>query len=155
MREGETPLTRIRASAVCVAHVAHEPSEGALLCVRLRDPSSGVVRVVPPGGAIERGETAAEAAAREALEETGYRVAVEPAHTRIARYPYTWDGVRRLVTTHFFRVRLLGDTQARPVRDASYNEGVVWLPLAALERELGFEPAILSAVRALIAPLKS
>jgi len=47
-----------------------------------------------PGGAIETGETAAEAVVREVFEETGYRVKVErivgvysdPVHTTI-RYP--------------------------------------------------------------------
>ena len=142
---------RIRASVVCV-HRDPGTSSGELLCVRLRDPHSGVARLFPPGGAIEPGESPSEAALREALEETGYRVALTHQPPRIARYPYTWNGVERLVTTHFFRVALIGDKAgAEPVHDASYHEGVLWLPLDQVDRELGFEPAILDAVHALIA----
>ena len=141
---------RIRASIVCMHRSGASGAE--LLCVRLRDPHSGVARLFPPGGAIEPGETPSAAAEREALEETGYRVAILDEPMRVARYPYTWNGVERLVTTHFFRAQLIGDKDSgAPVHDASYHEGVVWLPLDALDRELGFEPAILDAVRALIA----
>jgi 8-oxo-dGTP pyrophosphatase MutT (NUDIX family) len=135
---------RIRASVVCV-------HEGELLCVRLRDPKTGIAQLFPPGGAIKPGESAGAAAERETLEETGYRVALASGHAYVARYPYTWNGTSRSVTTHFFRARLLDDKHgAAAVHDASYHEGVVWLPLAELDRALGFEPAILAAVRALV-----
>jgi 8-oxo-dGTP pyrophosphatase MutT (NUDIX family) len=135
---------RIRASVVCVWR-------GQLLCVRMRDPQSRVARLFPPGGGIEPNESPSEAAAREALEETGYRVAIIPERMHIARYPYTWDGITRPITTHFFAAQLLDDPpHAEPVNDASYNEGVVWLPLDQLDDELSFEPAILGGVRALL-----
>jgi 8-oxo-dGTP pyrophosphatase MutT (NUDIX family) len=135
---------RTRASVVCVWR-------GQLLCVRMRDPRSKVARLFPPGGGIEPDESPSEAAAREALEETGYRMAIDAERMHIARYPYTWTGVTRRITTHFFAAQLLGDpSHPEPVDDASYNEGVVWLPLEQLDRELGFEPAILNGVRALL-----
>ena len=141
---------RIRASVICV-HDLPAPIGRALLCIRMRDPSSRVLRILPPGGGVEPGESPRQAAAREALEETGYRVALRDAPARIARYPYTWDGVPRSITTHFFRAELLGDPATpAPVDDPSFNEGVAWLPLDAIDRELGFEPAILEAVRELI-----
>jgi len=141
---------RIRAGVVCL-HDFAEPSGRALLCVRMRDPATGVARLFPPGGGLEPAESIPDAAARETLEETGLRVTVRPETERIARYPYTWEGVTRAITTHFFRAELLDDPAApAPVDDASYNEGVVWLPLAELDRALGFEPAILEAVRHLI-----
>jgi len=142
---GRESPKRIRASVVCV-------HEGELLCVRLRDPKTGVAQLFPPGGAIEPGESASVAAERETLEETGYRVVLASGQAHVARYPYTWNGTPRRVTTHFFRAWLLdGKQSAAPVHDASYHEGVVWLPLAELDRTLGFEPAILAAVRALVA----
>jgi 8-oxo-dGTP pyrophosphatase MutT (NUDIX family) len=117
----------------------------------MRDPVSRVARLFPPGGGIEPGESPGEAAAREALEETGYPVAIKPERVHIARYPYTWHGITRPITTHFLAAHLLCDpAHAEPVNDASYNEGVVWLPLDQLDHELGFEPAILHGVRALL-----
>lgn len=136
-------MRRMRASAVCV-------HEGELLCVRLRDPVSRVARLFVPGGAVEPDETPAEAAARETWEETGYRVAIDPGSERVVRYPFVWAGVEVDCTTHFFHARLEDALRApSPTRDADYNEGVVWLKLADLDRELGFHRAICAAVRAL------
>lgn len=135
---------RIRASAVCVWR-------GQLLCVRMRDPLSRLARLFPPGGGVEPDERPSQTAEREALEETGYRVAVDAHRMSIARYPYTWSGVTHAITTHFFAAQLLTDAaHPEPVNDASYNEGVVWLPVDQIDRELGFEPAILRGVRALL-----
>jgi 8-oxo-dGTP pyrophosphatase MutT (NUDIX family) len=135
---------RIRASVVCVWR-------GQLLCVRMRDPLSRIARLFPPGGGVEPDESPSQTAAREALEETGYRVAVDPERTSVARYAYTWSGVAHAITTHFFAAQLLSDAaHPEPVNDPSYNEGVVWLPLEQVDRELGFEPAILRGVRALL-----
>jgi 8-oxo-dGTP pyrophosphatase MutT (NUDIX family) len=137
-------MRRERASAVCV-------HEGALLCVRLRDPLTRVARLFVPGGKIERGESAAAAAAREVFEETGYAVEVDPAACVTARYPYTWMGIEIAVTTHFFRARLAGDRRAAlPTHDASYNEGACWLPLEQLDAELAFHRGIHEAVRTLV-----
>ncbi len=131
---------------------APDEDAGALLCVRLRDPSTGVARVFPPGGGIEAGEDARGAALREALEETGYRVQLLNEPALVARAPFTWGGMLRDVTTHYFRAALLGGREsALPVQDASFNEGVVWLPRAAIDRELGFDATILTSVRALLA----
>jgi tRNA(adenine34) deaminase len=143
-RDTKPGKLRIRASAVCV-HRAQ------LLCVRMRDPRSHVVRLFAPGGAIEPGETPAMAAAREALEETGYRVQIDATSEVVAHYPYEWDGVLVQVTTHFFRGTLT-DPSAPPqiVSDASYHEGVIWLPLSEIHTELGFHPAIFSAIAQLL-----
>lgn len=137
-------MQRIRASAVCV-------DEGALLCVRLRDPISGNARLFVPGGAVEVGETPAQAATRETREETGYLVAVDPRSQHVVRYPFTWAGLEVDCTTHFFRAALVSPSGAAgPVHPDSIHEGVEWLPLAQLERELGFHAAILQAVQALV-----
>jgi tRNA(adenine34) deaminase len=143
-RDTKPGKLRIRASAVCV-HRAQ------LLCVRMRDPQTRIARLFAPGGAIEPGETAAMAAAREALEETGYRVQIDRASEVVAHYPYEWDGVLVQVTTHFFRGSL-ADPEAppEPVTDASYHEGVIWLPLSDVQTQLGFHPAIFSAIAQLL-----
>lgn len=136
-------MRRLRASAVCV-------HDGELLCVRLRDPVTGILRLFAPGGAVEPGETPAQAAARETFEETGYRVQPDLGSERIARYPFVWAGENVDCTTHFFRARLRGDKRApAATRDADYNEGAVWLPLCQLEDALGFHREIHAALLAL------
>jgi 8-oxo-dGTP pyrophosphatase MutT (NUDIX family) len=122
-----------------------------LLCVCLRDPATQVARLFPPGGKIEPGELPLMAAEREALEETGYRVIADPTRQWIARYPYTWNGVARTISTHFFAARLADPAQAPlPVDDAHYNETTIWLPIARLAHELGFQADILDAVQRLL-----
>jgi len=136
-------MRRERASAVCV-------HDGELLCVRLRDPATAIARLYVPGGGIEAGETWAAAAEREALEETGHAVRVDPVSELVARYPFTWAGFDIDVTTHFFRAILVGAREApAPVHDDPWNEGVVWLPLDRIEAELDYQPAILESVRTL------
>jgi A/G-specific adenine glycosylase len=138
-----TTIDRVRASTVCV-------HQGRLLCLQLRDPRTRVARLFVPGGAVEPAETPAEAAMRETLEETGYRVRVHGlAHC--VRYPFTWNGQEFAVETHFFAAELI-DPSAAPdlVDDADYNEGVLWLPLADLPSALGFDETILAAVQSIL-----
>lgn len=117
----------------------------------MRDPLSRIARLFVPGGAIEAGETPAIAAAREAFEETGHRVQIDSTSEVVAHYPYEWDGVLVQVTTHFFRGSLVEpDRSPAPVTDASYNEGVIWLPVSEVRTALGFHPTILSAIEQLI-----
>jgi 8-oxo-dGTP pyrophosphatase MutT (NUDIX family) len=136
--------SRTRASAICV-------HDGKLLCVRLRDPHTRLARLFAPGGAVEPGETPREAAERETLEETGYVVIADAASERIEHYDFTWNALDLAVTTHFFRATLRDPTQAvRPVDDASYHEGVVWLELELVSTALAFDANILRAVSALL-----
>ena len=77
-------------------------AEDQLLLVRLRDPASGMEAFYPPGGGIDEGESPADAARRETLEETGLHVVVDPASELVARYPFVWNATAYDVTTHFF-----------------------------------------------------
>lgn len=131
---------RQRASAVCLVH-------GRLLLVRMRDPSTRVELLFPPGGGIEPGETPEETARRETLEETGLRVRVDRASVVTVRYPYPWAGQTFDVTTHYFLAML--DEPFREdlpnVRDADYNLGAVWVEEAASFAQMA--PIIAGAVR--------
>jgi 8-oxo-dGTP pyrophosphatase MutT (NUDIX family) len=121
--------------------------------VRLRDPTTRLSRLFVPGGAIEPGEQAWQTAERETLEETGYRVRAEPEHTIVASYPFEWDGALYQVTTCFVRARLVdAATTPLPVNDADFHEGVCWIDVTEIPRELGFHPDILSAVSQLARP---
>jgi 8-oxo-dGTP pyrophosphatase MutT (NUDIX family) len=134
---------RVRASAVCV-------HERELLCVRLRDPLSRVARLFVPGGQLEPPETPAQAAIREAFEETGYHIALDPSSELVVPYPFVWAGQRIECQTHFFRATLQSPRDSpAPIADADYHEGVVWLPLHDLV-ELDFSAAIYAAVRSLL-----
>jgi 8-oxo-dGTP pyrophosphatase MutT (NUDIX family) len=128
---------RVRASALCLA-------EGHLLLVRLRDPVTGVEALYPPGGAIEPGETPEEAARRETLEETGLAVRIEPSVRLVDTYPFTWGDAHRLITTHYYGASLEGpfNPVVPPVKDADYNLGASWVPVAEALELLAVNPVI-------------
>jgi 8-oxo-dGTP pyrophosphatase MutT (NUDIX family) len=121
---------------------------GRLLLVRLRDPVSGVEALYPPGGGIEAGETPAEAARRETLEETGVHVRIDPGVELVETYPFCWAGTDYEVTTHYFAAALEDafDPTLPEVIDAPYNLGAVWLPVDEALRAMSVHPAIASAV---------
>jgi 8-oxo-dGTP diphosphatase len=68
--DDEKPAVRVE----CAGAVVRDEAGRLLLVRRGRPPAAGLWSL--PGGRIEPGETAAEAAAREVLEETGLRVSV-------------------------------------------------------------------------------
>lgn len=140
--------TRVRASALVV-------HDGQVLLVRLRDPVSHVEALYPPGGAIEPGERPAEAARRETLEETGLHVVVDEASVLVDVYPFVWAGHHVDVTTHYFAARLAPDEVAalRPVVDADYNLGSLWIPLAQVPAALATHPVIAAACARVLAAL--
>lgn len=138
----EKPQKRTRASALCV-------HDGKLLMVRLRDPVSQIARLFPPGGSLEMGETPEAGAERETLEETGYRVAVDPASRSTVDYPFQWAGQKVECRTHFFLARLASETPQAPQMDP-IHEGVEWVALANVARELDFHPQLKAAITRLI-----
>lgn len=132
-------IVRARATVV----VIHEER---LLGFHARDPFSGEEYFFLPGGRIEDGEEARATAVRETLEETGYRIRLDPAREFFARYDFEWNGAVNECHTWFYRGYLEPAAQSPPpVKDASYHLGVAWVPIAAGEATLSYHPAILEA----------
>ena len=106
-----------------------------------------------PGGLIEPGESAHEAAKRETLEETGYKVELVKGINFTRRYDFEWNGVVYDCTTQFLAGRILSETPA-PVTDASYHQGVSWLPINKIESVFSYHTDILEPIRAIVEQLK-
>jgi 8-oxo-dGTP diphosphatase len=107
---------------------------GRLLLVRRRNPPAAGAWSLP-GGRIEPGETAAEAAAREVREETGLVVDVGAAVLRLPAVDGRWD-----ITD--FAARVVGGELA-PASDASDARWVTDAELARLDTT----PGLLDALR--------
>jgi 8-oxo-dGTP diphosphatase len=83
-----------------------------------------------PKGLVDRGETPAETALREAFEETGVRGRLESKLGDV-RYVYTWDGERVFKVVSFFLARATrGRIGALPAGMEVEVADVRWLPLA-------------------------
>ena len=85
-----------------------EPA-GRLLLMKWRDPEDGRCAWEPPGGGVEPGETLAEAAERELLEEAGIVARVGARWLRAGRDD-TWKGERRRRSEAYFAARAADDT---------------------------------------------
>jgi len=136
-------IIRQRASAICFHN-------NELLVVRLKDPYSKIEHWFPPGGAVEEGEIPAEAARRETLEETGYKIEICVESELVNNYNYLWNNTNYRVTTHWFAAKLLSLEPVKEVDDADYLIAVGWLKKEQWNIEFSFCREILEAVEKLI-----
>lgn len=115
------------------------------------DPTSQTPYFFLPGGAIEPGESASAAAARECLEETGYKVRVLEETAFERKYDFPWDGRIHACRTIFY-VGVLEQEWTPPhkVEDATYHKGVDWVDAAKASTIFAYNKDILWAVQKLL-----
>jgi 8-oxo-dGTP pyrophosphatase MutT (NUDIX family) len=87
-----------------------------------------------PKGLVEEGESPEATAAREVLEETGYRGEIRAPLGEVS-YWFVWEGTRIRKTVHFFLMHATGEEQAP--RDHEMEE-VRWFPLDEATEVAGF-----------------
>ncbi len=102
-----------------------------------------------PGGAIEPGETPAEAAVRETHEETGYQCELATNIATISHYQFRWDGLVYDCECHWFLATPLNDLP-KQVDDAQYLLGARWLPADRVIALMSYHPHIQKITRELL-----
>ena len=126
---GENGITRVRTATLCV-------SDGKLLCVELRDPTTRKRFWSLPGGAVEQGESAVTASERWRASPEVIVTLLAPDRARLAQ---------RAIEAIEFRGDLLDD-QPGPVNDADFLLGCAWLPVDRIARLLSPHPEISDTV---------
>jgi 8-oxo-dGTP pyrophosphatase MutT (NUDIX family) len=124
--------TRPTARVVCL------DAADRVLLLRWRDPADGTFLWEPPGGGIEAGETAFDAARRELVEETGLDPGAVGEYGVTVRRDVRWKGVRFVGPEEYFLARFAAD---RPeVRGTGLTEGerhdlqeYAWVPVTAFD----------------------
>jgi len=97
--------------------------EGRIALVRVEKPGHGAWHDLP-GGALDSGETAAQAVVREFGEETGLEVAVREAFARADQYFVNTDGAAFNNRGTFFELALEGENAGLKVED---DHTLVWM----------------------------
>ena len=116
-----------------------------LLVVWLKDPGRKESLPFPPGGTLEPGESAAQAAEREAFEETGYRVKIDDKRSRRLRYDFEWDHQIYDCETEFFAAQLVSPVAER-APDEKFLDRVEWMPLSQVKEAFCFHQGIRDCV---------
>ncbi|OQW48883.1 MAG: hypothetical protein A4S09_13015 [Proteobacteria bacterium SG_bin7] len=134
-------LIRKRVSVVIV-------NDGKILGFYAEDPFSKRKYFFLPGGVLEKNESDEQAAIRETLEETGYKITLNDKKV-VKTYDFEWNGNIYECETRFFLGKLVS-TEQNFVKDADYHRGTSWIPLNQIRNVLGYSTEILSATSELV-----
>ncbi len=125
-----------------------------ILGFNAEDPLSKIKYFFLPGGLIEHGETAFEAAARETLEETGYKVDLIKEIQTQRRYDFEWNGHINDCDTVFIAGKLIEVEPSVPVNDASYHQGVAWISVDDITKVFAYHKDVLEPVEWIVSQLQ-
>lgn len=122
-----------------------------VLLLHWRDPVDGRAIWEPPGGGIEAGETALDAARREMREETGLAPVVQDHWSLQVLRDYVWAGVHHRHRETFFLARLrepvVIETALQTDDEREAFRGYVWADLPQLQgRDGSLEPSNLAEI---------
>jgi 8-oxo-dGTP pyrophosphatase MutT (NUDIX family) len=138
--------TRERTGVICLKYhqQGKQSPQPLLLCIEQEDPITRKRFWSFPGGALEAGETPQQAAIRETLEETGYKVALGSSAFS-NNYTFNWNAKAYDCTTHWFDAELV-DSTPQMVDDADYILQTKWLPWPKCYPLFQHHPAIVEAL---------
>lgn len=91
----------------------------------------------PVTGKVEQGETLVEAALREAIEETGFKLDVESHHPRSLDYDFEFDGKWGRAHEHGFFIEV--PEKWEPVLDPKEHQAYEWLTVSEGMKRLSFD----------------
>ncbi|MDG0814732.1 tRNA adenosine(34) deaminase TadA [Bdellovibrio svalbardensis] len=143
-KEKSEKIYRPRASVIVV-------HKNKVLGFNAVDPHSGQKYFFMPGGGVETGESAAVAAQRETLEETGYKIRVLEETEFRRKYDFPWNGKINHCDTVFF-LGVLDEEWHAPseVQDADYHRGVQWIEGKNVDKVFAYNKDILWAAQKLM-----
>lgn len=142
MSDGEMAQTVVRQAG----RVLVVDPDGCLLLIPCRNPDTGRVFWITPGGGVKAGETHEQAAVRELWEETGIKVLELGPWVWRRRAVFRWLGIEYDQRERFFLCRVAARPEVSPERLTAEEHDVLgearWWSAEAIEEasEVHFAP---------------